>query len=958
MDHVLGEIAFRDSLRAHAESERLCHDLPSGIRLRLERFLAASPDPDSALTALSSLRESQLGAFQRIVNSPSGLQYLVAVFSSSRFLTAAVLQRPEWLEGLLSSGEMHRTLATEAFVGRLRTFLGGIEPIPSAHNLAQFRRQQLLRILLRDVLGIATLTEVTEELSSLADAIVEVAYEGIRADLIRRHGRPTELTASGQRVESGFSVIALGKLGGSELNYSSDIDLLFVYSSNGETTGPAPITNKEFFKKVANELTSLLSTYTAEGLCYRVDLRLRPDGKLGEVCLSLDGTRKYYQSRARDWELQMLIKARVAAGEPLPGRELLDAIDPLIYSSTLDFSAVEVMSLTRERLNEKLSAKRLHNAGLDIKLARGGIRDVEFLVQCLQRLHGGRVPWVRHGGTVLALARLRDKDLLSPGEYSRLASAYQFLRHLEHRLQFNDDRQTHTLPSDPAEVELIARRMPAGQAGLRRNRETLLLELNRHLEEVLEIYERVIHAQRPLYYTTLPAVPPAELPAVPEPVAAPSNLVRFLDQRAPDFAASLAQSGLRRGARSFEHFLERAFAEPSRIDALNTDHSFARSLLDVFELSPYLAEELIRTPDLMGVLRESLPSLAGPFSDTSSLRRGFRRSMVSILADSVCRRTPIFETLSRTSELADGVVAEAYRMATEQVAALRPPEASGYLARGQMMVIALGRLGMREFDLGSDADLVFVLPDADTPEMMFWTRVAERTIEIISTYTGEGSLFAVDTRLRPNGREGALVQSETAYQEYFSKHAEAWEGITYMKSRAVAGDVDQATRFLNRLQEVDWRRYGQNGRSKRDLRQMRTRLEREQGSSNPLKAGRGGYYDIDFVLMFLRLKGAGIFFKVLNTPERVDILEKMGHLERADAEFLSEAATFYRAVDHGLRIISGHAEGSLPNSESQRELLTELVRRWTPVHLHQQPLKDELVEIQTRTREIFERLFA
>ena len=179
-----------------------------------------------------------------------------------------------------------------------------------------------------------------------------------------------------------------------------------------------------------------------------------------------------------------------------------------------------------------------------------------------------------------------------------------------------------------------------------------------------------------------------------------------------------------------------------------------------------------------------------------------------------------------------------------------------------------------------------------------------------------------------------------------------------MKARAVAGDIERATKFLNELQKVDWRRYGQSGRSKKDLRQMRMRLEKEQGVGHPLKAGLGGFYDIDFSLLYLRLKSAGIFYKVLNTPARIDIIEAMGHLERADAEFMRDAATFYRAMDHGLRVYSGHPEGNLPNSETQIEVLTELVQRWTPEHLNRQPLKAELPVIRNRTREIFDRLFS
>jgi glutamate-ammonia-ligase adenylyltransferase len=264
---------------------------------------------------------------------------------------------------------------------------------------------------------------------------------------------------------------------------------------------------------------------------------------------------------------------------------------------------------------------------------------------------------------------------------------------------------------------------------------------------------------------------------------------------------------------------------------------------------------------------------------------------------------------------------------------------------------------MREFDLGSDADLNFVIPDDDAAGPLYWTGVAERIIRTLGSYTGEGVMFVIDTRLRPNGREGDLVQTESAYKSYFAHGAEAWEGISYMKARAIAGNLDRATRFLHELQDVDWRRYGQNMRSRGDLRSMRARLEREQGGRNPLKAGVGGYYDIDFALMYLRLREAGVFFRVLNTPERIDVIERMGSLSRQDAAFLRDAATFYRALDHGQRISSGQTEGSLPGSPAQLAILTNLVRRWTPERLHARTLAETLGEIRQRTREFFDRIF-
>ncbi len=774
---------------------------------------------------------------------------------------------------------------------------------------------------------------------------------------------PARILIGGKHL-CGMSVIALGKLGGRELNYSSDIDLMFVYSGNGTTDGQDSISNKEFFKKVANLYTDLLSTYTSDGACYRVDLRLRPDGRLGEVCLSLDGARSYYETRGRDWELQMLIKARVAAGEISPGKDLLDAVEPRIYQSTLNFSAVEAVSATRERIHEKAN-RRSRDTGLDIKLTRGGIRDIEFLVQCLQRLHGGRESWVRHGGTMLALSRLRDKNFLSEAEYARLASAYEFLRNLEHRLQFLDDRQTHSLPVSKEELEVLARKMPKAELGRLPSADKLLHQLNVHLEEVQETYDRVIHSQQPMYYMspahrTEPVANERDL----SPGPSNSNLIRFLDQRAPQLARELESISLQKIPISFESFLERIYANADLLHFLNSNPFPIHDVVDLFENSMHFAEELLRRPELVLEIAHARSGVASNYENLSShihepseLRKFFRREMLRIQVESVCMRAPIFNTLGRTSDLADAVICAAYALSRDQVFRTHPPESNEYLPRDQMMVIALGRLGMREFDLGSDADLNFILPEADVREVRFWTRVAERMIDMITSYTGEGIMFAVDTRLRPNGREGNLVQTDSGYKDYLANRAEAWEGITYMKSRAVAGNSESATKFLHELQQVDWRRYGQGGRSRNDLREMRARLEREQGSISPLKAGPGGFYDIDFALMYLRLKSAGIFYKVLNTPERIDIIEKMGHLERSDAEFLEDAATFYRAIDHGLRIYSGHAEGRLPNSPVHLETLTALVNRWTPERLQHEPLPQALAKIQTRTREYFRRLF-
>ncbi len=941
---------------------------------RIQDLIESSVDPERAAHYVAELLASHPQFIDQLDGDRQRFEWLVTIFAFSRFLSEELLQRPEWLANMSA---IQCPLSVPDYTSRFAEFLKQRSVVsPSAFDLALFRRKELLRIVIRDVLGLATLSEVTEELSNLADAVLAAALQKVNAELAERHGSPLVSSASAESEPARFAVLALGKLGGRELNYSSDIDLIFLYTENGETSGPERISNKEFYKKVANQLTNLLSTYTAAGVCYRVDLRLRPEGSLGDVCVSLAGAQEYYSKRARDWELQMLIKARVAAGNAALGQALLDFVEPSIYSTTLDFSTIETMSATRERINEKVRSKRLRKDELDVKLAPGGIRDVEFLVQCLQRLHGVRETSVRHGSTLAALSHLLAKDLLSATEYSRLVSAYGFLRNLEHRLQFEDDRQTHALPTGQSELERLARRMPqAQQSGLASSNQ-LLQELNRHLENVQVIYDRIVHAQRPLAYSHMPgggsagdrAVRPSEERGSP---GFSENLLKSLEEAAPTLAQRFRSRTNYRSDRALALFLEGLLKHPTYLNLLDGHPVLTDYTIQIFDVSPFFSEELTRYPELLDEIvrvadhptrRLAFEGLAAPLNDINGLRRFFRHEMFSIQAGSVCLREPVFQTLDRTSALAEFVIARAYRIALEHAIAHARAHATESKPfeepRSEMMIVALGRLGMREFDLASDADLLFIIPDTEAVRQRFWTRVAEHVIEILTTYTGEGTILSLDTRLRPDGREGMLVQTESKYVDYFATKAEAWEGIAYMKARGVAGDTDRATEFLTELQQVDWRRYGQGGRSKQDLHQMRMRLQREQGTLSPLKAGLGGYYDADFILMFLRLKGAGMFFKTLNTPERIDVVEKMGHLERADAEFLLHATTFVRALDHGIRVVTGRAEEKFPRSHVQREMLAELMQRWTGEYRSAAALRAELTAQQGKMRHLFEGIFA
>jgi [glutamine synthetase] adenylyltransferase / [glutamine synthetase]-adenylyl-L-tyrosine phosphorylase len=897
--------------------------LPPGLASRLDHFLSHSADPAGARALIRRFQDGNPTAFLQLATSPSLLHSLVTLLAHSPFLASILEAHPDWLSQLHTNGTQFRGQTRRDFSKRLGE-------ASTAEELALFRQKELVRIVLRDAEGRSTLGETTSEISSLADVILEAALRMVSREMSERYGEP--MNASGSPC--GFCVLALGKLGAQELNYSSDIDLLFLFEDQGNTVGVERISNREYFQKLAVRLTSVL------GGAYRVDLRLRPDGRHGEVALSLAATLEYYEQRARDWELQMLIKARPAAGAMQLGYTLLQAVEPRIYASTTDFGALEAVSETRERWNEKLSARRLGPKAIDVKLAPGGIRDIEFLVQCLQRLYGGREAWLRHGDTLVALSRLHQKQFLSDVEYAQLASAYQFFRHLEHRLQYRDDRQTHLLPEDEAEVELLARRMPASELGVAPNGRRLREEVDRHLSEVRWNYARIIHAQQN-----------AELRVTNDP---PRALAQYLEQAAPQLRQLLLDPRWSDATAMAERLLERLRDHPHRLEALEQSPQQAGWLLELLQNSPVLSEELLRDPSLL----DELALLNRPWSEewieeamlleeSAQLRHFFRRRRFQILCDGLCRDQPVFVSLARLSELAMAAIRAALRIALRIDEAATPP--------GDLLIIALGRLGMNEFDIGSDADLVFVLTDGAEPHLEAWSRVVQRMLDILSAYTGDGSVFSVDTRLRPDGQDGNLLQTEHAFLNYFDQRAEAWEGLAWMKARIVAGPEENGTRFLNQVQQINWRRHGDSFRSRSELLRMRLRIEKQHGDAEPLKSGRGGWYDLDFALLYLRLKGGGLFFRVLNTPERIDIIQKMGMLTHGDALLLQEAAVFYRALDHAMRLYGPETRFPLP--ERAMRAIDRMLARWTPRQLRDEPLMDEFRRIQLGTRDFFRKLF-
>ena len=405
--------------------------------VNLERFMAAVPRLEATLGDLAE--------------NPRTTEIVLQVFSTSQYLTEILIRDPELLDWLQGGPERRDR---SALIDDLWTSVAGL-PDEDGQRLAlrRFRRRESLRIGYNDIVRGFPLEVTTLDLSDLADACVEAAVRLARARAEARFGTP--LTARGSAAR--FVVLGLGKLGGQELNYSSDIDLVFLYDEDGQTSGPKVVSNAEFFARMGSDLVRLLADHTALGIAYRVDMRLRPDGEQGVLARSLDATLGYYVTRGRTWERQALIKCRPVAGDLALGETFLEAIKPFVYRRYLGAAEIAEIKALKRRIEQRTVTAG--TAEVEVKTGRGGIRDVEFVVQFLQLLHGGEYPEVRHVTTLQAIARLEQVGCLSAEERHIMDDTYRFFRQVEHRLQILFDRQTHEMPRDLESVRNLALRM-------------------------------------------------------------------------------------------------------------------------------------------------------------------------------------------------------------------------------------------------------------------------------------------------------------------------------------------------------------------------------------------------------------------------------------------------------------------------------------------------------------------
>jgi glutamate-ammonia-ligase adenylyltransferase len=792
---------------------------------QLEELCARSADPDGALfgaaQALAS-RRLRLGGPAR----PAALAPLVAVCAASRFLAAHLATRPRLLDLLahprfVTRGRSRRD-AKAAALSLLRGLAPGDPRAPGdlALRLRRHKVVEVLRIAVRDLTRRAAIPEVTRELSRLAAAAFEAAVRFHYARLCLLHGAPEGRSAAGP---SGFCVLGMGKLGGEELNFSSDVDVLYCYDKDGLTQGgpPRAVDHFAFYAKLAEEVTRAVGASVSGEFVFRVDLELRPEGRSGPIVNALRGFELYYEAQGAGWERFAQLKARPIAGDLAVGEEALRRLAPFVWRKYLDLSAVEEMRALKARA-EREAGRR---GGLDLKLGPGGIREVEFFTQALQLLHGGRDANLRERGTLRALERLLFAGLLSSRDRDELSEAYIVLRRLEHRLQMVAERQTHSLPVDERERAKLARR--AGYPSLAAMEDDLAVQRGRVQARFSDLL-RVAGGEPPVLD------PRAELAADPQASdderrqalaglgfqnaeASAAEMSRLVRKRGTPFAAT-APADLAAAApqlvgelaaapdpdQALRHLAELfgQLSDPSATARLLAGSPrTARLLISLFGSSDFLSRSLLRHPELIDQLvhrgsaplvrsREILQSslrerlLALPEGDVeeqlSEMRRFRNEEVLRIGLHDVAGALDAGVVGEQLSDLAEICVEACLALAQREVEARdgKPRLADGTPAT--LVVIALGTLGGQELGYHSDLDLLFLysggvgLGDdaaapgarAEVPLNVHFARVAERLISYLALPLREGPLYRIDTRLRPSGSAGPLVVSFEALARY------------------------------------------------------------------------------------------------------------------------------------------------------------------------------------------------
>ena len=811
------------------------------------------------------------------------------VLGFSEFVSRHAMKVPEWVDTLFRSDDLNTPRNRPAYQRRLDAVLRQDAPtdiaaLPSA--LRRFRREEMLRIAWRDLSGRAPLDETLAELSDLADVCIDKALQLLHEDLSLQYGRPTG--TDGRPLQ--MVVVGMGKLGARELNFSSDVDLILAFAEGGQTTGgQATLTNDDFFTRLARRLIQTLGQVLPDGFVFRVDTGLRPFGESGPLVMSFNALENYYQSQGREWERYAWIKARIVAGDLVGGETLLALLKPFVYRRYLDFGVFDSL---REMKNKIALEVRRKGMARDIKLGAGGIREIEFFGQFFQLIRGGVVPSLQERRILRVLALLAREGFIQAETCERLTDAYIFLRRTEHRLQAFADQQTHRLPSDPLELERLARamRFESGQAfeeALRAHRDFV----HQQFDTLLENDDRQspnVDGQadfKPFAGVWQEALDTAQAEAFLAQIGyeAPAQIrARLDDLRRQTLRTKISPEGRRRLDRLVPQLLKAAAAaeQPDRtferivdilisigrratyLALLAENPPVLQHLIRLAGASHFIAALIARRPVLLDELLDPRTLYAPPHrsemeADLRALVAKTPPDDLEFLIESICifRQVntlrvaaadvtgvlPLMRVSDHLSDLAEVILDAVVGLAWTHLVDRHGRPAGVREAASQMAdfgVVAYGKLGGFELGYGSDLDLVFL----HTAEKgytqggrqpidngQFFARLGQRVIHILTAHTRAGRIYETDMRLRPSGSSGPLVSHLEAYAKYLREEAWTWEHQALIRARVVCGHQTIRRRFAQVRREV-LAQPRDRGQLRTEIAAMREKLRQQQGA--------------------------------------------------------------------------------------------------------------------------------
>jgi glutamate-ammonia-ligase adenylyltransferase len=952
-----------------------------------------------------------------MAHRPEAIKILSPLLASSLFLARFILSDPEYLINWLTRpGWLDSAPDREAIKKEILDLCPPeTPPADAARLLRKFKYTEFLRITARDLLGIAGVSETTAELSNLADAVLEAAYRAARHMLDKKYGIPQYKTSGGKTSRCPFTVIAMGKLGGRELNFSSDIDIMFLYGSDGKTSGPRVITNHQYFVELSEIIVKLIGEKTPDGFVFRVDTRLRPEGERGDLAQSLAGYETYYESWGRTWERSALIKARPSAGDMELGRDFIRAVRPFVFRKYLDYSAIAEIRDLKLRIESSPS----HEAkALDVKLGPGGIREIEFFISTLQLIYGGRDPGIRELGTLRALHRLALNGLITFEEQGLLSRAYEFLRLAEHRLQVVDERQTHSCPRNIESIRALALRMGYRDSVEKDAGAAFIEDYKKHTGKVREIYDRLFMEQ----------------PVDVQERGAGGDFGRLLaeDLTEREAAETFSAAGFKDARRAYRNYilLKEGTSEnpltprsrnlflrilpallkgcrdaPDPDMALNNLESFITSfgsreaIYDLVIRKPHAAERMTRlfgSSEYFSRQLVSRPEMSDAllFMDPGQLKKSkeelsFELAAVLPRAQSFAAGMDALREFKHAEELRVGIrdvftepgwveisseltaVAEAVLEAGLVVSVRDMGEKygmpEGMEAGAGIAVIGFGKLGGRELIYGSDLDITFIhgksAPDIAGGKIgghEFFDRLSERVIFALTALTREGTAYRVDMRLRPGGSKGMLTHTLDGLTEYYAA-APVWELQALARARGIAGDQDLLAGFERMRKQIL-----SAAREKKALADevlsMRRRLEHEAAKAKgvDIKRGRGGIVDVEFAVQYLQLLHGRTHPELLvpGTLAALDGIIGKRLVPKAEGAALRGSYFFMKELESRLRMIMGAAETTLPQDDEKLGLVAARMGFKGRGPDAAKALLDAYQMHSTRIREIFDRIIS